>query len=280
MPQLLTGDCLDIMPTLPSKSVHLVLCDPPYGTTLNQWDKVLPFAPMWEQYRRILAPGGAVILFGNQPFTAAVVMSNPKWFKQCLVWDKNKCGSPGLAKIRPMQTHEDIMVFAPGRTTYNPQMEAGEPYARKTDKPEGYVGRCNNHKYGLKPRSGFENHGTRYPKSVLRISRDFSAQQQVHPTQKPVPLLEWLVKTYSNEGETVLDNCYGSCSTGIACVNTGRRFVGIEKDAAMAELGANRLSAHLRASCGTTDSSKLDLTIGLLPQRFQIADTDERDAQV
>ena len=244
MPQLLTGDCLKIMPTLPDRSVHLVLCDPPYGTTLNTWDKVLPFGPMWEQYARLLAPGGAVILFGCQPFTSAAVMSNPKWFKQCLVWDKNKCGSPGLAKIRPMQTHEDVIVFAPGRTTYNPQMEAGEPYARKTDNPAGYVGRCNNHKYGMKPRNGFENHGTRYPKSVLRISRDFSAQQQVHPTQKPVPLLEWLVLTYSNKGETILDNCMGSGSAGIAALKHGRRFIGIENDPAMADTAAHRILTH------------------------------------
>ena len=244
MQQLFTGDCLEIMPTLPSGSADLIVCDPPYGKTLNTWDKVLPFAPMWEQYRRLLAPGGAVILFGNQPFTSAAVMSNPKWFKQCLVWDKNKCGSPGLAKIRPMQTHEDIMVFAPGRTTYNPQMEAGEPYSRKTEKPGGYVGRCNNHKYGMKPRSEFTNEGTRYPKSVRRVSRDFSAQQQVHPTQKPVPLLEWLVLTYSNEGDTVLDNCMGSGTTGIAALKHGRRFIGIENDPEMAATAAHRILTH------------------------------------
>lgn len=244
MQQLFTGDCLQIMPTLPSKSVHLVLCDPPYGTTLNQWDKVLPFDAVWTEYERLLTPGGCVVLFGSQPFSAALVMSRPQWFKHELIWDKNKCGSPGLAKIRPMKTHENVLVFAPGRTTYNPQMEAGEPYSRKTDNPEGYVGRCNNHRYGLKPRNGFENHGTRYPKSVLRISRDFSAQQQVHPTQKPVPLLEWLVKTYSNEGETVLDNCMGSGSTGIAALKHGRRFIGIENDPAMAAMAADRILTH------------------------------------
>ena len=129
-----------------------------------------------------------------------------------------------------MQTHEDIIVFAPGRTTYNPQMEAGAPYSRKTDKPEGYVGRCNNHRYGMRPRQGFENHGTRYPKSVLRISRDFSAQQQVHPTQKPVALFEYLIRTYTNEGDTVLDNCAGSGTTGIAAFNTKRNAILIEKD--------------------------------------------------
>lgn len=239
--QLFTGDCFEIMPRLPCGSVQLILCDPPYGTTMNSWDTALPFAQLWSQYRSVLSAGGTVILFGNQPFTSAAVLSNPKWFKQCLVWDKNKCGSPGLAKVRPMQTHEDIIVFAPGRTTYNPQMEPGEPYSRKSSNPEGYVGRCNNHKYGLKPRMGFENTGERYPKSILRISRDFSAQQAVHPTQKPVPLMEWLIKTYSNEGDMVLDNCMGSGSTGIAALRTGRRFIGIEKDPAMAEVASRRI---------------------------------------
>jgi len=191
---LIHGNCLDTMRTLAGKSVNLVLCDPPYGTTLNNWDRLLPFDAVWAEYERLLVSGGCVVLFGSQPFTSALVMSKAKWFKYEVIWDKNKCGSPGLAKYRPMKTHENILVFAPGKTTYNPQMEAGEPYSRQTDKLGGYVGRCNNHKYGMKPRSEFQNQGTRYPKSVLRISRDFSAQQQVHPTQKPVPLMEWLVK--------------------------------------------------------------------------------------
>jgi site-specific DNA-methyltransferase (adenine-specific) len=238
------------MPTLAERSIQLILCDPPYGTTLNNWDKILPFAPVWNQYSRLLAPGGCVVLFGSQPFTAALIMSNPRWFKYELIWDKNKCGSPGLAKIRPMKTHENILVFSPEKTLYNPQMEKGEPYARKTDKPEGYVGRCNNHKYGLKPRQSFENTGTRYPKSVLRISRDFSAQQQVHPTQKPVPLLEWLVKTYSNEGDTVLDNAMGSGSTGVAAIRHGRKFIGMESDYEMFLIASERIKAE--SACAGT----------------------------
>lgn len=240
-PLLLLGDCLERMSEIPDGSVDMVLCDLPYGTTLNDWDSQLPMGDLWGEYRRMLSSGGAVVLFGNQPFTSAVVMSNPKWFKQCLVWDKNKCGSPALAKIRPMQTHEDIMVFAPGRTTYNPQMEVGDPYKRKTNKLDGYVGRCNNHKYGMKPRSEFENHGTRYPKSVIRISRDFSAQQQVHPTQKPVALMEYLIRTYTNDGETVLDNTMGSGTTGVACMRTGRRFIGIERDEGYFQIAERRI---------------------------------------
>jgi site-specific DNA-methyltransferase (adenine-specific) len=227
---LLLGDCLEVMELLEPKSVNLICADLPYGTTSCTWDTVIPFDTLWARYKRVLAPGGCVLLFGNNPFTSMLVTSNLGWYKQTLIWDKNKCGSPGLAKVRPMQVHEDIVVFAPGRTVYNPIMEKGEPYSRKSKDPEGYVGRCNNHGYGLKPRTGFDNEGTRYPKNIIRVSRDFSAQQQVHPTQKPVPLYEWLVRTYSNDGDTVMDNVMGSGACGIACVRTGRNFVGIEKD--------------------------------------------------
>jgi len=223
--------------------VNLILCDLPYGTTSCSWDIIIPFNALWDAYRRVLAPGGCVLLFGNQPFTSRLILSNLVWYKQALVWNKNKCGSPGLAKIRPMQVHEDIVVFAPGRTVYNPQMEAGEPYARKTERPEGYVGRVNNHGYGMKPRNGFSNEGTRYPKSIINISRDFSAQQQVHPTQKPVPLLEYLIKTYSNEGDTVMDNTMGSGSTGVAARNTNRNFIGIEKDPVFFNIAVQRVDA-------------------------------------
>lgn len=216
------------MRAMPERSIDLVLCDPPYQTTSCSWDVMIPLPDMWEQYRRLLRPGGCAVLFGNHPFTAALILSNLSWYKQCLVWNKNKCGSPGLANVRPMQVHEDVVVFAPGRTVYNPQMVAGEPYSRKSKNPEGYVGRCNRHGYGLKPRTEFTNEGTRYPKSIINISRDFSAQQQLHPAQKPVPLLEWLIRTYSNPGAVVLDNAMGSASTGAACVSTGRSFVGIE----------------------------------------------------
>lgn len=246
--KLLYGDCLERMLEIEEHSINLVLADLPYSTTLNEWDKLIPFDKLWQQYERVLHPSGCVVLFGSQPFTSALVMSNPKWFKHELIWDKNKCGSPGLSKIRPMKTHENILIFAPGKTTYNPQMEAGEPYSRKSSTPEGYVGRCNNHKYGLKPRTEFTNEGTRYPKSILRISRDFSAQQQVHPTQKPVSLMEWLVSTYSNENDTVLDNVFGSCPVGIACVNTNRKFIGIEKDEEYFDIGKQRILDNKHSS--------------------------------
>lgn len=237
------GDCLEIMQSLPDNSIDLICCDLPYGTTNCNFDIVIPFEPLWEQYKRILKPTGCAVLFGNNPFTSLLICSNLPWYKQALVWDKNKCGSPGLAKYRPMQTHEDIVIFAKGKTTYNPQMEIGEPYARIPKSESGYGSRCNNHKYGFKQNNGIVNTGTRYPKSIIRISRDFSAQQQVHPTQKPVPLMEWLVKTYSNENETVLDNCMGSGSTGIACMNTNRKFIGIERDLEYFQIAKNRIES-------------------------------------
>ena len=229
--ELQLGNCLELMKEIPDNSIDFICCDPPYGTTSIKWDEVIDFHKMWEHYERIIKPKGIVCLFGSQPFSAQLICSKIDWFRYELVWNKNKCGSPGLAKHRPMKTHENILIFSkkPGGT-YNPQMEKGEPYSRTSKNPEGYVGKKNDHNYGLKPRKSFTNEGTRYPKSILNISRDFSAQQQVHPTQKPVPLLEWLIKTYSNENETVLDNCMGSGSCGVAAINLNRKFIGIEMD--------------------------------------------------
>lgn len=226
---LMQGDCLERMKEIPDNSIDLVLCDPPYQVTTLSWDKALPFDKLWDEYKRILKPTGTVLLFAVGIFTAKVTLSNEKWYKQTLHWDKNKCGSPGLAKIRPMQVTEDIVVFAPNRTVYNPQMEAGEPYYRKSKNPEGYVPRCNTHGYGLKPVTEIKNEGTRYPKNIIRIPVDYSAQQRVHPTQKPVALAEYLIKTYSNEEDTVLDNTFGSGFTGIAAIKTKRKFIGIEQ---------------------------------------------------
>lgn len=235
------GDCIEVMRTLPEQTFQLILSDPPYGTTNCAWDSVIPFEPMWEQYRRLLAPGGCVLMFGAMPFTASLAASNPDWYKDHLVWNKNKCGSPGLAKIRPMRVHEDILVFAPGRNTYNPQMEVGEPYSRKSKSEDGYVGRVNRHGYGLRPKTEFENHGTRYPKSILNIPRDFRAQDQIHAAQKPVSLLTWLILTYSNPGDRVLDNSMGSGTTGVAAADVGRHFVGIDDDVESFSTAAIRL---------------------------------------
>lgn len=228
---------------LPAGSVNLVLCDLPYNTTNCHWDSPISLAHLWSEWQRVLAPRGCVVLFAAMPFTATLYSSNPKWYKDHLVWNKNKCGSPGLAKVRPMRVHEDILVFAPGRTVYNPQMEEGQPYSRKSKNPEGYVGRKNDHGYGLKPRTEFVNEGTRYPKSIINISRDFSAQQQVHAAQKPVPVCNWLIRTYSNPGDVVLDSTMGSGTTGVACVETGRSFIGIDDRIEHVELARSRIAA-------------------------------------
>lgn len=237
------GNCLSLMKEISDKSIDAIICDPPFGTTSIKWDEILDFNQMWEQYGRIIKPKGMICLFGSQPFSSQLICSKIGWFKYELVWNKNKCGSPGLAKYRPMKTHENILLFSQNTGgTYNPQMEKGEPYSRTSKNPEGYVGKKNDHGYGLKPVKSFSNTGTRYPKSILNISRDFSAQQQIHPTQKPVSLMEWLIKTYSNEGETVLDNCMGSGSTGVACVNTNRNFIGIEMDELYFNIAKNRIN--------------------------------------
>tara|TARA_B000000532_G_C18819367_1_gene385168 strand:- start:32 stop:784 length:753 start_codon:yes stop_codon:yes gene_type:complete len=236
------GDCLELMKEIPDESIDFICCDPPYGTTSIKWDSVLDFNKMWEQYDRIIKPKGVMCLFGSQPFSAQLICSKLEWFRYELVWNKNKCGSPGLAKKRPMKTHENILIFYKNAGgTYNPQMTEGKPFKRKSKNKEGYVGKKNDHGYGLKPRKEFENKGTRYPKSILNISRNFSAQQQIHPTQKPVPLMEWLIKTYSNEGEVVLDNCMGSGSTGVAAVRLNRKFIGMEYDDQYFEICQERI---------------------------------------
>ena len=236
------GDCLELMKEIPNESIDLICCDPPYGTTSIKWDSVLDFNKMWDQYDRIIKPKGVMCLFGSQPFSAQLICSKLEWFRYELVWNKNKCGSPGLAKKRPMKTHENIQIFNTNAGgTYNPHMTEGTPFKRKSKNKEGYVGKKNDHGYGLKPRKEFENKGTRYPKSILNISRNFSAQQQIHPTQKPVPLMEWLIKTYSNEGEIVLDNCMGSGSTGVAAVRLNRKFIGMEYDDQYFEICQERI---------------------------------------
>ena len=236
------GDCLELMKEIPDESIDFICCDPPYGTTSIKWDSVLDFNKMWDQYDRIIKPKGVMCLFGSQPFSAQLICSKLEWFRYELVWNKNKCGSPGLAKKRPMKTHENILIFYKNAGgTYNLQMTEGKPFKRKSKNKEGYVGKKNDHGYGLKPRKEFENKGTRYPKSILNISRNFSAQQQIHPTQKPVPLMEWLIKTYSNEGEVVLDNCMGSGSTGVAAVRLNRKFIGMEYDDQYFEICQERI---------------------------------------
>lgn len=222
--RLINGDCLAVMPTLEAGSVDLVLSDLPYGTTACKWDTVIPFEPLWACFKWVLKPKGAVVLTASQPFTSMLVMSNREWFKYDDVWDKvNRFTGFLDAKNRPLRRHESVLVFSPvGRLTYNPQMTPGEPYRATRS------GKSTQVYQGFSVQSG-DNDGTRYPHSVIRINADVKASP-LHPTQKPVALFEYLVKTYSNEGETVLDATIGSGTTAVACLNTGRKCVGIERD--------------------------------------------------
>ena len=235
-------DCMKVLKELPDSSVDLVLTDPPYGITSIEWDKILNFDEVWTELKRIMKPKTNALFFGSQPFSSFVVISNIDWFKYELIWNKNKCGSPGLSKYRPNKIHENILVFTnESGAVYNPIMEEGEPYVRKSEK--GYGSGKNTHGYGFgnKKSFGFKNDGTRYPKSILHASRNFSAQQTVHPTQKPTNLLNWLIMTYSNPGDIVLDFTMGSGSTGVSAKLTGRKFIGVEIDKRYFDISKKRI---------------------------------------
>lgn len=239
------GDCFDVLSSLSDNSVDLVLTDPPYGTTSIKWDNVIDFGRMWVELERVVKPKTNILLFASQPFTSLLVVSKLEWFRNELIWNKNKCGSPGLAKKRPMKVHENILLFSKeSGCTYNPIMETGEPWTRKSKNPEGYGSGKNTHGYGFGEKKIFstENKGTRYPKSILHASRNFSAQQTVHPTQKPTNLLNWLIMTYSNSGELVLDFTMGSGSTGVSSKLTGRKFIGIEKEKTYFDIAEERIN--------------------------------------
>jgi len=241
---LYNDDCFNVLKTLPDESVDLVLTDPPYGTTAIQWDKVLDFNKMWDELDRVVKSKSNIILFASQPFTSLLVTSKLDWFRYELVWNKNKCGSPGLAKKRPQKVHENILLFSKeSGGLYNPIMEEGDPYKRFN--ADGYGSGKNTHGYGFgkNKSTGSSNSGTRYPKSILHGSRNFSAQQTVHPTQKPTNVLNWLIMTYSNQNDVVLDFTMGSGSTGVSSKLTGRSFVGIEKDKDYFEIAKKRIDS-------------------------------------
>ena len=245
MINLYNDDCFNVLKTLPDESVDLVLTDPPYGTTAIQWDNVLDFDRVWVELERITKPKSNIILFASQPFTSLLITSKLDWFRYELIWNKNKCGSPGLAKKRPQKVHENILIFSKeSGCIYNPIMEKGEPWKRESKNPEGYGTGVNTHKYGFGKNKfmGGENKGIRYPKSILHASRNFSAQQTVHPTQKPTNVLNWLIMTYSNEGDVVLDFTMGSGSTGVSAKLTGRKFIGIEKEKEYFDISEKRIS--------------------------------------
>jgi len=228
------GDCLELMKDIPDKSIDMILCDLPYGTTSCKWDVVIPFEPLWEQYKRIIKDGGAIVLFGSEPFSSALRMSNINDFKYDWIWNKSQAGNPFLTKRQPMKIHECISVF--NSTIYNPQMTKGKPRMKG-----GYQDKDND-MFGAKPKYKSYWSDEYYPKSILQFS-NAAKKGRLHTAQKPVPLLEYLIKTYTNEGETVLDNCMGSGSTGVACINTNRSFIGIEKDDKYFAIAEERINA-------------------------------------
>ena len=243
--KLYNNNCFDVFDQLEDNSVDMVCVDPPYGTTSIKWDNVLDFKEMWNQLNRIVKPKGNILIFGSQPFSSFVITSNIKQFRYELIWNKNKCGSPGLAKIRPQKVHENIMVFSQeSGCIYNPIMESGDAYQRKSKNPEGYGSGKNTHGYGFGKKKTMQssNSGTRYPKSILHASRNFSAQQTLHPTQKPTNLLNWLIMTYSNPKDVVMDFTMGSGSCGVSCKLTGRNFIGIELEKEYYDISVKRIN--------------------------------------
>jgi len=238
---LMHGDCLERMKDIPDGSVDAVICDPPYGTTSCKWDTVIDLDLMWVELKRIIKPNGAIILHSSQPFTSTLICSNPKMFKQSLVWVKNKVTGFLNAKKQHLRKHEDICVFYSKQVTYNPQKTTGHKPVNRYTKHTSDGDTVN------KTRKGFSGGGSteRYPTTVLEFSvvnQDGSSPEgKYHPTQKPVALMEYLIKTYTNENETIVDFTMGSCTTGVACKNLNRKFIGIEMDDNYFEVGKNRI---------------------------------------
>jgi site-specific DNA-methyltransferase (adenine-specific) len=246
--ELMHGDCLEKMKEIKDKSIDMILCDLPYGTTACKWDSIIPLELLWKEYNRIIKDGGAIVLFGSNPFSSMLISSNIKAYKHQWIWNKKSAGNILVAKYQPLKIYEDIIVFSKDKVKYYPIFTENQedrtkekPVQKKTDLFSGL-------KSGeFKP--GNNKKGTqRYPKNILEFSAqsgECANSKRLHPTQKPVALLEYLIKTYTNEGETILDNCMGSGSTGEACLKTNRKFIGIEKDDNYFDIAVNRINGYI-----------------------------------
>ena len=233
------ADCFDVFPFIEDKSIDAIICDLPYGTTACKWDSVLPFDKLWKEYERIIKPNGAIVLFGSQPFTSALIMSNPKLFKYELIWQKSRPSNFPLAKKQPLKYHENILVFYNKQPTYNPIMTKGEKNHR-TKICRGKNNIIGDDGTGV----GWENTSdVKYPKSVITIKSTDSTKNE-HSTQKPLELMEYLVKTYTNEGDMVLDNTMGSGTTNLGCIKLNRKSIGIEKEKQYYDVAVRRASEY------------------------------------
>ena len=219
--KILHGDCLELMKDIPSGSIDMILADLPYGTTACKWDSIIPLEPLWSEYKRIIKDNGAIVLTASQPFTTKLISSNYEMFKYDWVWNKRKATGHQLVKKQPLRLKEDVVVFYKQQPIYNPQMTEGKPYKSKPRKvnKDGVYGQVGEHRN--------DNNGIRYPKNIIEFS---FVHKPMHPTQKPIELFEYLIKTYTNEGDLVLDNTAGSGTTAIACLNTNRQFIVMEKE--------------------------------------------------
>jgi DNA modification methylase len=228
-------DCLEGMKLIPNNSIDMILCDLPYGTTQNKWDSIIPLDKLWEQYERIIKDNGAIVLTGSQPFTSILVSSNIKYFKYDLTWDKSQITGFLNSKKMPLRRHEDILVFYKKQPIYNPQFTYGEAYKIKRKHETNNYGK-------QKENETINTDGKRYPTSILNIPQ--IRQKGGHPTQKPLALFEYLIKTYTNEGDIVLDNCMGSGTTAISAINTNRKFIGFELESEYIEIINQRIEAR------------------------------------
>lgn len=242
--KLMCGDCLYEMDKIDDRSVDLILCDLPYGTTPLDWDKEIPMDKLWEHYHRVIKDNGAIVLFGQEPFSSFLRMSNMKEYKYDWYWEKESFTNVFQVKRRPGKNVETISVFYKNQPTYNPQKyeHTGKPVTNKIGEGARFASTQIGVTKDVRP-LGYVDDMTRFPKQVIRINRE-NRRSSIHPTQKPVELLSYLIRTYTNPGDLVLDNCMGSGSTGVACIETERRFIGIEKDDAYFKLAKDRIENY------------------------------------
>ena len=249
---LYQGDCLEVMKDIPDTSVDAIICDPPFGTTACKWDSIIPFDKMWDQINRVIKNNKPIILFGSQPFTSLLINSNTKAFKHEIIWFKNVPTGMAQAKYAPMKYHENILVFANGKiATFNKKMQEREGVGKDCYKYEHYCG-DNNHVKMQKVKKFYDPDFVN-PSSIVLFNSVPNRSGKLHPTQKPVALIEYLVKTYTNENETVLDFTMGSGTTGVACVNTNRKFIGIELDEGYFKIAKERIET----ACNDSKESEL-----------------------